>query len=179
MAVTTAIALWQFGASCINGIDLVRNLVVIVLCYAFVLASSFVWNFFGAPGLLDTENQQQMVILNDKLKRNNDFKTLHLKFAALMNEGRGLQTVLMYEAGVFGKWLQEREAWMVRVCQALVDLDVPTEAAAFRQAAESNPNPREGGAGDTYWQEFYGEQLQNCRKMLGLIVERRLPYRTD
>ena|ERR1039458_6864401 len=179
MAIVTAVALWAFGKSAVTLAALGRTVAIFVGSYLFVFTMSFVVNMFRAPALLDEERvreidgltgvvQTQALAIKDKSKQ----KELQGQFANFMHEGKDLADKLL-SMPHFGPWLIERGSWINRVSQALVDIDLPVDAAAFKHSGESSPELK-GVANDAYWQRFYSEQLTLYRASLKNIAERRL-----
>jgi hypothetical protein len=100
----------------------------------------------------------------------------HALFGTLMTEGEGLAKELKRTHGdAFGPWLIKRRNWIDQVALALTDMHFPTEASAFRQAGEKDPDTKPGViVNDHYWYDFYNGQLTGYRTKLQEIVTRRL-----
>lgn len=104
----------------------------------------------------------------------NENKRRHEVIADVMREGEALAEELRRGVREYGLWLNRRRLWVDRGSQALAEMGLPTEAAAFRQALEATPDMK-GMVSPGYMQTFYEQQLSNCRTKLADIVARRLP----
>jgi len=116
--------------------------------------------------------------------RDAEAQRLHGVFGDFMTQGEALAIELRrglpHHEGlpVFGPWLQKRQEWIQRVSESLRDTGLPDEAAAFRHAAEGDPdiNQLVGPNQSVYWYRFYSGQLDKCREKLADIVARRLDF---
>ena len=102
----------------------------------------------------------------------------HMAFGEFMGEGEGLARDLRAGMRDYGVWLQKRRLWVERVSDYLTNLGLPDEAAAFRHAGESDPDPAQlvGPNQALYWHRFYGGQLDEYREKLSDIIARRLDF---
>jgi hypothetical protein len=123
----------------------------------------------------DVQTLEMEADQSEAIKKEN--KRLHNLFAEFMEEAESLARELKENPGDnYGAWLQERRNWMEKVGQTLIDMNLPTEAAAFRHAGEKDATiPAPGTVlNRRYWYDFYSGQLDACRTKLQSIVERRL-----
>jgi hypothetical protein len=135
--------------------------------------------FAIACGVVIVRQRSTIVLLERRERQASDTKTeslrLHEQFGNLMNEGEALADELRRGVQHIGRWLKKRSDWISQVSKALTDAGWPTDAAAFRQAVEMAPEIKGVGVVDhRYSQQFYGQQLDNCRTKLAEIVARKL-----
>jgi hypothetical protein len=171
LGLITNVAVWRFVPNAMTPATLLRILIIFVLSYLFAYAMSFVINLVHAPVSLESALQTQEQTIQDKTRG----KKVQARFAVLMQEGEKLSVELMKNE--FGPWLIERREWAKRVGQALVDIDLLTDAEAFRHSGELQPPYRGPGvvADTVYWRQFYGNGLKAYRDKLQEIVQRKLP----
>src|SRR5208282_245236 len=165
MGVIVLSANWYFGTAHLTAVDLVRNLLIFVVSYAFVWGVAFGINVVRAPGLLDRESAAETFTLRERVQSKAAIETVRTRFAALMNEGADLADTLRKGLKEFQYWLIQRADWIKRTSQALEDVGYPTEASAFRQATEYTPDFK-GVADSAFWHKFYGAQLEHSRSKL-------------
>jgi len=136
------------------------TILVYILIVEFV-AGYFIWR---------TDHVQ----LSEKEKA----RQLHVAFGEFMAEGEGLAREWRAGMREYGPWLQKRREWVERVSDYLTNLGLPDEAAAFRHAGESDPDPAQlvGPNQAVYWHRFYGGHLDKWREKLADIIARRLDF---
>jgi hypothetical protein len=139
------------------------------------------WTCFVSCGVVIVIVRQRSAMVSFERKESEveryreEAKQVHRTFGVLMNEGRELSDKMVrLPESEFGTWFLEREDWKIRVCQALIDIDLPTEPAAFGHAAEKAP-PRTGVEDSRVWRTFYLGEMTCYRDQIQQFMERRLP----
>ena len=136
--------------------------------------------FVISCGIVIARQRIAIVALEDDTRRLRDGRVdterLHNLFGGFMDEGAALALELRRGMEIYGPWLAKRNDWIMRVSKTLTDMNLPTEAAAFRHAGEKDFIPPPGTVFDRKHQfQLYMEQLTGCRTELQKIVQRRVP----
>lgn len=194
IAIVGLVVSYLYGHAHIAFDFLVRSIVMVACSYAIAFLGAVVVNALRVPWLLDAESGEQINSLekraqiaeasvqtlanqadqSEAIKKEN--KRLHDLFGELMDEGEALANELRRGMRDFGGWLQKRRGWAERVSTTLVEMNLPTEAAAFRHSGEKDARPTPGTViDDKYLYQLYSEQLNGYRTRLQEIVTRRLP----
>jgi hypothetical protein len=141
---------------------LVRSIVMVLCSYGIAFVAALVVNTLRVPWLLDAESGEQVNTqekraqiaeasvqtlenqANQSVAVQRENKRLHDLFGAFMNEGEALADELRRGVRDFAPCLEKRRNWVERVSQSLVDMNLPTEAAAFRHSGEVEARPAPG-----------------------------------
>jgi hypothetical protein len=147
-AIVVRYAHWLFDIRVIlTAEELLRDVEIIAGSYGFVWLLSFVWNFVGAPVLLDQEKSNEVQNLDFKIqsfaeaeKKLNNKKEVEAAFAVLIQRGQTLVKKLETcgAPSELENYTKETEAWKADVIQELKSV-WPTDAPAFEFAKPSTP----------------------------------------
>jgi hypothetical protein len=169
-----------------------RWLLSVAIPYAAIVVPHLIWRFAEAPWRIHQELEVCYEGKTDELRaklnaseaeraqlrgEHLEARRLHGAFGEFMSEGEELAAEFRRGMQEYGPWLQKRRDWVLRVSKALDEINLKTEASAFRHAGEKDREPvAPGTTPHPGWQfKFYMEQLNGYRKELEAIVKRSLP----